>query len=124
MDLWRFSAAICVLALAACAAPQTEGPPVAAEPEPIEVALAPATGPLGDTVASLGDPSQSGLWLKTPLADVEQPGRVRTSDGRSVNLTLIPIAGEAGAGSRLSLSAYQALGVSPADLVPLSVTGG
>lgn len=123
MVLQRFFAVVGVIALVGCTVPPTEVPPVEAPPEPEPVALAPQSGPLGETVASLGDPAQGGLWLKTPLAEVEQPGRVRTSDGRGIELTLIPIAGDDGAGSRLSLGGYQALGLSPADLVPLAVTG-
>ncbi|NRB00568.1 MAG: hypothetical protein HRU32_12230 [Rhodobacteraceae bacterium] len=114
------------LFVAACAVPPVEEAPEVfdAPPEPRPVVAEVVTGPLGETVASLGDPGEAGLWLKTPLVDVEQPGRVTTAAGRSQGVTLIPIAGVDGAGSRLSLAGYQALGLSPADLVPLNVTGG
>ncbi|THH38944.1 hypothetical protein E4Z66_05145 [Aliishimia ponticola] len=65
---------------------------------------------LGRTVASLGSPSEAGFWLKTPLVKTEQRGRVvYPANGRSVQVTLIPIEGEATAGSRLSLSAFRVI---------------
>lgn len=65
---------------------------------------------LGVTVASLGSPSEPGLWLKTPLVISEQPGRVVfAGSGKSVAVTLIPIDGPATGGSRMSLSAFQTL---------------
>ncbi|WP_447233380.1 hypothetical protein [Pseudosulfitobacter sp. RP-4] len=65
---------------------------------------------LGVTVASLGSPSEPGLWLKTPLVTSEQPGRVTfAGSGKSVAVTLIPIDGPATGGSRMSLSAFQTL---------------
>ncbi|MBM1865880.1 hypothetical protein [Pseudosulfitobacter pseudonitzschiae] len=65
---------------------------------------------LGVTVASLGSPSEPGLWLKTPLVKSEQPGRVTfAGSGKSVAVTLIPIDGPATGGSRMSLSAFQTL---------------
>ncbi|WP_375690504.1 hypothetical protein [Pseudooceanicola sp. LIPI14-2-Ac024] len=75
-----------------------------------EVAPEPdASGRLGSTVASLGSPSEPGQWLKTPLVDAEAQGRV-VYEGRSATVTLIPIPAEVGAGSRMSLAAFQALG--------------
>ena len=74
-------------------------------------AAAKAGGRLGVTVASLGSPSEPGLWLKTPLVTSEQPGRVVfAGSGKSVAVTLIPIDGPATGGSRMSLSAFQTLG--------------
>lgn len=70
-----------------------------------------AGGRLGVTVASLGSPSEPGLWLKTPLVKSEQPGRVVYAvSGKSVAVTLIPIDGPATGGSRMSLSTFQTLG--------------
>lgn len=87
-----------------------------------EVAPKPAgRGPLGATVASLGNPAEAGLWLKTPLARVQQMGVV-TFNGKRVNVTLIPIEGEASAGSRMSLHAFQALGAPLTDLVEVNVS--
>lgn len=72
-------------------------------------AIAPAAGSLGRTVASLGAPGEAGMWLKTPLVKAETPGRI-AYEGKTADVTLIPIAGEPGAGSRISLSAMQAIG--------------
>ncbi len=87
-------------------------------------AAAPGGQRLGTTVASLGSPSEPGFWLKTPLVTAETAGRVRVAEtGQAVAVTLQPIAGPPTAGSRLSLSAMRALGVSLAELVTLEVTG-
>ena len=65
---------------------------------------------LGNTIASLGDPTQPGFWLKTPLVAVERPGRVEyAAAGTSVAVTLIPIDGPKTGGSRLSLPAMRLL---------------
>ena len=44
------------------------------------------------------------------------PGRVTAANGNSVELTLIPTGGIQGSGSRLSLAAMQALGLSLTDI--------
>src|SRR6056297_2569014 len=67
--------------------------PDAPRPEPRP---ARAEGPiadvrLGTTVASLGDPTEAGLWLKTPLVDLPGPGRVTTEGGASTKVDLIPL---------------------------------
>ncbi|WP_299863245.1 hypothetical protein [uncultured Roseobacter sp.] len=78
---------------------------------------------LGQTVASLGTPSEPGFWLKTPLVSAQSAGRVRNpATGKSVAVTLIPIDGPATAGSRMSLSAMRALEVGLADLVTVDVS--
>ncbi len=77
---------------------------------------------LGTTVASLGAPSEPGFWLKTPLVREEVRGRVvYPANGRSVQLTLIPIDGPSTAGSRMSLSALRVLEAPLADLVEVEV---
>ena len=58
---------------------------------------------LGVTVAALGNPAQTGFWLKTALVDVETQGSIRMADndswlplaassGKSVKLTAAPVA--------------------------------
>ncbi|CUJ99926.1 hypothetical protein PH7735_02273 [Shimia thalassica] len=84
------------------------------------VAATSVSGPLGTTIASLGDPAEAGMWLKTPKVTTNQPGRV-TYKGRTQDVTLVPIEGEASAGSRISLSAMQALGIPLTDLAEVSV---
>ncbi|MET4127197.1 hypothetical protein [Roseovarius sp. MBR-6] len=88
-------------------------------PQPPRASL-PAT-----TIASLGNVREPGLWMRTPLVSVPMRGTVRDpATGRSVTLDLIPIAGAPGAGSRLSLGAYQALGLSLTALPELRVSAG
>lgn len=75
-------------------------------------AAKPATGgtDLGVTIASLGAAGEPGFWMKTPLVKSAGPGRVvYPANGKSVKVDLIPIAGEAGAGSQLSLSALRVI---------------
>lgn len=79
-------------------------------------------GSLGTTVASLGDPSSPGFWLETPLVETETEGRVvYTATGASANVTLRPIPGESGSGSRISLSAMRVLEAPLTDLPTLEV---
>lgn len=77
---------------------------------------------LGTTVASLGDPTQQGFWLRTPLVTSEADGAVETEGGAVVQVKLIPIDGPATAGSRISLAAMRALGLGLTDLTTLKVT--
>ncbi|MEQ9693665.1 hypothetical protein [Shimia sp. SDUM112013] len=84
------------------------------------VAVSVPKGALGVTVASLGNPSETGLWLKTPLVPAKTRGRL-TYGGRSQEVTLIPIEGERSAGSRISLGAMQALGIPLTELAEVGV---
>ncbi|MEM9127297.1 MAG: hypothetical protein AAGB28_16020, partial [Pseudomonadota bacterium] len=70
------------------------------------------------TVAGLGDPTTPGRWMETPLVDTEVTARVvvpRT--GAQAYITLVPVAGPEGGGSRLSLDAMRALLVPFDELV-------
>jgi len=60
--------------------------------------------------------------METPLVTANQTARVRSATGAEVTLTLRPIAGEASAGSRLSIDAMRALGVPLTELVELQVS--
>ena len=63
---------------------------------------------LGTTIASLGNPSEPGFWMETPLVKETTQGRVEyAGSGKSVAVELRPIEGEAGAGSRMSLAAMR-----------------
>lgn len=69
-----------------------------------------AAGSIGTTVASLGDPGRSGFWLETPLVSEPTRGSILyRPTGRRLNVDLIPIAGPASGGSRISLSAMRML---------------
>ncbi|MEP1355108.1 MAG: hypothetical protein ABJX32_21815 [Tateyamaria sp.] len=83
-----------------------------------------SVGTLGRTIASLGNPGEPGLWLKTPLVSAERKARVSNpATGQAVEVTLIPIEGPRTAGSRMSLAAMQALGAPLGDLVEVDVFG-
>ncbi len=65
---------------------------------------------LGRTVASLGDPTDPGIWIKTPLVSKPSKGRVvYPANGKAVQLDLVPIDGPPTAGSRMSLAALRAI---------------
>ncbi|MGR3460973.1 MAG: hypothetical protein ACU0AX_01295 [Roseovarius sp.] len=88
---------------------RSTGPPPAPPSETAKDVPATPTLP-ATTVASLGDVTRPGLWMRTPL--VTSPMRGRVSDpetGASVVLDLIPLEAAPGAGSRMSRAAYQSL---------------
>ena len=77
---------------------------------------------LGETVASLGAPSDPGLWLRTGLVDAPRAGRVTdTAGGASVAVELRPSGREPGSGSELSLSAFMAMNLQLTALPRLRV---
>ena len=77
---------------------------------------------LGSTIASLGNPSEGGFWIKTPLVKERGLGRiVDPATGKSAKVDLIPLDGPASGGSQVSLPALQLLGVSLTDLPTLEV---
>lgn len=77
---------------------------------------------LGTTIASLGAVAEGGIWLKTPLVQAEGKGRVESPEtGKSVAVDLIPLGGEPGAGSRLSLAAMRLLEVDLTSLPEVRV---
>lgn len=79
---------------------------------------------LGDTLASLGSPTEAGFWLRTGLVTRVSQGRVETTDGsKSVRVELRPSGAQAGAGSQLSLAAFRALDLPLTQLVTLRVFG-
>ena len=81
------------------------------------------SGALGTTIVSLGAASEPGMWLKTPLVDHRQKGRVY-HNGLWLAVTLIPIDGPATAGSRMSLSAMRALELPLTELTEVRVSAG
>ncbi|MEO0750851.1 MAG: hypothetical protein AAFY25_03540 [Pseudomonadota bacterium] len=77
---------------------------------------------LGLTIASLGDVTETGIWVKTPLVTEGSKGRVEfTRTGKAVAVDLIPLDGEAGSGSRISLAAMRLLEVDLTALAELRV---
>lgn len=111
--------------------PSSPGDPLAPPPEAEGIAIgepnpaAPppaADGRLGTTVASLGSPAETGLWLETPLVSEAQAGRIEYN-GQSVSVQLRPSGGEPGSGSQISLEAMRALGAPLTGLPELAVYG-
>lgn len=64
---------------------------------------------LGDAIATLGNPAETGFWAKTSLVKVQTQGRITfETAGTSVNVTLYPRDGEE-TGVEVSLSALRTL---------------
>jgi len=77
---------------------------------------------LGTTVASLGDPNDTGFWVRTPLVGEPVRGHVHyPGSGRSVRVELIPSGGARGGGSRISLAAMRLLDAPITELLELAV---
>ena len=77
---------------------------------------------LGTTLATLGDPSDPGLWMKTPLVVEVMQGRVAYQD-IEITLELRPSGGDAGSGSQLSLSAMRLLDIPLTSVAEVVVSG-
>ena len=76
--------------------------------------------PLGTTIASLGAPTDPGIWLETPLVTALTPGRI-TYQGTSINVELRPSGGAPGSGSQISLAAMRLIGAPLTSLPELMV---
>lgn len=77
---------------------------------------------LGTTIASLGNPTEGGFWIKTPLVKARGIGRIfNPATGKSAKVDLIPLDGPASGGSQVSLPALQLIGVSLTDLPTIEV---
>lgn len=77
---------------------------------------------LGSTIASLGDPTQPGFWVRTGLVSAEAEGRIEDpKTGKSAKVTLIPSGKPAGSGSEVSLPALRLLEVPLTELPELVV---
>jgi hypothetical protein len=76
---------------------------------------------LGETLASLGNPGEAGLWLVTGLVDRVRPGRVVAPSGTALAVELRPSGGPAGGGSQASLGLMRALELPLAGLTTLRV---
>ena len=76
---------------------------------------------LGKTLATLGDPTDPGIWLKTPLVTEIVQGRVSYA-GREINIELRPSGGAPGSGSQISLPAMRLLEAPLTEIIELVVT--
>ncbi len=79
-----------------------------AEDRAAAVNTGPASGErrLGTTIATLGSPTDPGIWFKTPLVTSVTQGRIEFN-GNSVSLELRPSGGAPGSGSQISLAAMR-----------------
>lgn len=75
---------------------------------------------LGTTIASLGPPTEPGIWLKTPFVTVLTSGRA-AYQGNAINIELRPSGGAVGSGSQISLAAMRLLNVPLTGLPELTV---
>ena len=75
---------------------------------------------LGYTIASLGNPTDPGIWLKTPQVTAVTNGRVEYN-GNSFFLLLRPTGGALGSASRISLAAMRLIEAPLTGLPELSV---
>lgn len=93
-------------------------------PEQKAAASAAPTGAgtrLGETVASLGDPTEPGLWVKTPLVSEQVAGRIEyPATGKSAVVELRPT-GTSDGGSQVSLAAMRLIEAQLTDLPTLVV---
>lgn len=72
---------------------------------------------LGQTIVSLGNPTEPGFWLRGGPVKAAAQGRVETLGGQAVQVDLMPGEGPA----QLSLAAYRALGLNLTDLIEVRV---
>ena len=90
-----------------------------------DAAVAPAVAAeeaLGVTVASLGDPTEAGFWVRTPLVSETRPGRiVYPGTGQGAQVELRPLDADPGAGSRVSLAAFRLIGAPLTGLPEIEV---
>ena len=89
--------------------------------EAVTVTASNTDSALGTTLATLGSPTEPGIWLKTPLVSVLTPGKV-SYEGRSINIELRPSGGAAGSGSQISLAAMRLLEAPLTGIIELDVT--
>lgn len=78
-----------------------------------------AGGELGKQVVALGSPADPGLWVQTSLVKSVTKGSVKAPNGKVLAVELRPGTGAA----LMSLSAYQALGISLTELPQMAILG-
>lgn len=146
----RYDYPLILALLMGCTVPETDGTPSALQETPTESATPPpppasaitveefdtttaadraaavvvqasaAEQQLGTTIASLGSPTEPGIWLKTPLVQAARAGRI-VYQGKSVNVELRPSGGAPGSGSQISLAAMRLIGAALTGLPEIEV---
>lgn len=88
------------------------------------VGTAPVSGEqnLGTTIASLGSPTEPGIWFKTPLVRAVSQGRI-VYNGTSVAVELRPSGGAVGSASQISLAAMRLINAPLTGLPEIAVYG-
>ncbi|GAB1363362.1 hypothetical protein MASR1M32_25980 [Rhodobacter sp.] len=84
------------------------------------LAAAPGGGELGRQIVALGSPADPGLWVQTSLVKSVTKGSVKAPNGQVLAVELRP----GGGAALMSLSAYQALGISLTELPQMVILGG
>ena len=79
---------------------------------------------LGTIVATLGNPTDPGFWVKTGLVNAPQPGRLQDpATGASVQVELRPLEADSDTDGQTSLAGLRPLGVPLTGLPELQVYG-
>ena len=87
-----------------------------------EAATPASDAPLGTTIATLGSPTDPGIWLKTPLVSAVTQGRI-SYQGNTINVELRPSGGAPGSGSQISLAAMRLIEAPLTGLPEITVYG-
>ncbi|WP_095589937.1 hypothetical protein [Actibacterium ureilyticum] len=96
----------------------------AAEREAAAAPVAAAEARLGTVVATLGNPTDPGFWVKTGLVSAPRPGRLEDpATGATVRVELRPLDAASDTDGQTSLAALRTLGVSLTGLPELRVYG-
>jgi len=75
---------------------------------------------LGRTTATLGSPTEPGIWLRTGLVTEVTQGRIRYQN-RTINVELRPSGRAAGSGSQISLAAMRLIEAPLTGIIDLTV---
>lgn len=73
---------------------------------------------VGEGVAALGDPTISGVWVRAPFIKAEEELKIYS---RQTDLSVLARAIPYDGNMQMSLAAFQALDLSPAELVEIEV---
>jgi hypothetical protein len=92
----------------------------AAERQAATQVSASAGAELGRTTATLGSPTEPGIWLRTGLVSEVTQGHIRYQN-RTINVELRPSGRAAGSGSQISLAAMRLIEAPLTGIIELTV---